>query len=979
MKGKTLFIVFTLVFLMGVPSTVSARDIIVGSGSGQISTIQEAVDGAEAGDVIIIKPGTYVENINVSKARLTIKPETNNVFIEPADSTVATIILSNVGITLTGFNIDGSVYVNNALLGNDEYYLNNMSQITNNIIENGGVVVTSESSGIVISENRISGGANRISGGAPGYGIDVACCGDYNEITNNEVSNCSTGIYVYDERNVPPISGNKISNCEVGIHVSGLSYDIENNEITNCGVGVLAGETGGANLIGNKITYCSDCGLKVTGSLESKGAYNNYFNNTVNVKFGDYGDTYVWNSSLTEGTNIIGGPYIGGNYWAKPDGTGFSQTAIDANGDGIADSAYAISEKNYDYLPLTAKYNSVLPVFDFTANVTSGAAPLVALFTYTGTGGTPTSWFWDFGDGINSKHAMNATHTFTSPGTYNVTLTVTNSAGNNSVTRPGYITVTSPSETVFPVADFYSPEAERVLNGINDQGIFENEVISFFDNSTGSPISWFWDFGDGNTSTQKNPTHAYGKIGGYTVNLTVKNANGSHTISKYGYVLMGIKDEAATPAYFSSDVTSGKAPLTVTFLDDLDAQLPNYPIWREWDFGDGTVQTYVVDANDSATPYATHTYEKPGKYTVTLSMDNRGGKSIITKYNYITVKDPTIPDFDILIVNFSMNVSEGYAPLSVQFSDLSENAVSRVWDFNNDGKPESSDLNPVYTYTVPGTYFVNLTITNANGTSYKVTTINVLKGSSSGDSNSNSEGSSSKSSGSSGGSGGGGGSPEPAKNVEVKELCQVFITNEKETRFDFKKNATCVVYASFDAKRTMGKTTAIAEMLKEKSSIVSELPSGEVYKSFNIWVGNGGIATSKNIENSEVCFRVEKSWMQEKDMDQTSITLNQYSDKKWEQLSADKSGEDDKFLYFTAKTPGFASFVITGETKSSSEENKTGVKFESETRAVDESNTGDSGLESESGAIPKESMSAPDFGIIYGLAGVFAVFLYRRK
>ena len=75
MKYKTLFIVFTLIFLMGVPSTVSARDIIVGSGSGQISTIQEAVDAAEAGDVIIIKPGTYVENINVSKERLTIKPE----------------------------------------------------------------------------------------------------------------------------------------------------------------------------------------------------------------------------------------------------------------------------------------------------------------------------------------------------------------------------------------------------------------------------------------------------------------------------------------------------------------------------------------------------------------------------------------------------------------------------------------------------------------------------------------------------------------------------------------------------------------------------------------------------------------------------------------------------------------------------------------------------------------------------------------
>ena len=134
--------------------------------------------------------------------------------------------------------------------------------------------VGSESSGIIISGNKISGG-----------GIDVSCCGDFNEIINNEISNCPTGIYVYDERYVPPISGNKISNCDVGIHVSGLSYDVINNEITNCGIGIVAGETGGATLIGNKITYCTDCGVEATGYLDTN--YNNYFNNTVNVRFGN--------------------------------------------------------------------------------------------------------------------------------------------------------------------------------------------------------------------------------------------------------------------------------------------------------------------------------------------------------------------------------------------------------------------------------------------------------------------------------------------------------------------------------------------------------------------------------------------------------------------------------------------------------------------------------------------------------------------
>ncbi|WP_048180706.1 PGF-pre-PGF domain-containing protein [Methanosarcina siciliae] len=954
MKSKTLFIVFTLIFLIGVPSTVSARDIIVGNGSGSSSTIQEALDGAEAGDVIIIKPGTYVENINVSKARLTIKPETNNVFIQPADSTKATIILSNVGITLTGFDIDGSVYVNNAMLGNSEYYLNNMSQITNNVIENGGIEVGSESSGIIISGNKITGGT----------GIDVACCGDYNEITDNDISNCTTGIYVYDERSVPPISGNKINNCDVGIHVSGLSYDLENNEITNCGVGVVAGETGGASLIGNKITYCSDCGLKVLGYLEAKGACNNYFNNTVNVKFGDYEDAYTWNTSLTEGTNIIGGSYIGGNYWAKPDGTGFSQTAIDANGDGIADSAYAISEKNCDYLPLTARYNSVSPAPDFTANVTSGTAPLVVLFTDTGSGGTPTSWLWDFGDGITSKHAQTAKHTFTNPGTYDVSLTLTNAAGSNTVNKVNYITVTSRQA---PVADFFSPEVNDLIDF--GESIPTNKTVSFTDNSTGSPTSWLWDFGDGDTSTAQNPEHVYSARGGYTVNLTVTNSIGSNTTSKYGYVLVGVMDEPVIPAYFSSDVTSGNAPLTVTFVDDLDAELPNYPIWREWDFGDGVVQTYVVDDNESATPYATHVYEKPGKYTVTLYMDNRGGKSIITKYNYITVTDP-----NATVVNFSANVSSGPAPLVVLFTDTSTGPAPTSWFWNfGDGINSKHAMNATHTFTDAGNYTVSLTVENSEGnntvtkTDYIVVTEPVATSSSGGSSHKSSNG------------GGGGGSPEPAKNVETKELSQVFITNGKEVKFDFNENATCVVYVGFDAKRTLGKTTTIVEQLKNGSSLVSELPEGEVYKSFNIWVGSGETASSKNIENPVIGFKVEKTWIQDERIDQASISLNRYNDNEWEQFPASLSGEDDKFVYFTAETPGFSSFAITGESKSTLGVSETGANLGSETRAVDETDEGNKGPGAEQENAPKESAGLPGFEMIYGIAGLFAVFLRRRK
>ena len=213
--------------------------------------------------------------------------------------------------------------------------------------------------------------------------------------------------------------------------------------------------------------------------------------------------------SLTSGTNIIGGSYIGGNYWAKPDGTGFSQTAVDANGDGIADSAYVIAENNIDYLPLTAKYNSVLPTSDFTANVTSGTAPLKVQFTSTTTG-NPTDYYWVFepsnSSDWNSHHAVAAVHTFNNPGNYTISLTVGNAAGNNTIVKPNYITVTDPVITnpKLPIADF-STNTTRGLAPLS---------VQFTDLSKNS--KWrTWYFGDGNTSNEQNPVHVYSAQGNY--------------------------------------------------------------------------------------------------------------------------------------------------------------------------------------------------------------------------------------------------------------------------------------------------------------------------------------------------------------------------------------------------------------------------------------------------------------------------------
>ena len=410
-------------------------------------------------------------------------------------------------------------------------------------------------------------------------------------------------------------------------------------------------------------------------------------------------------------------------------------------------------------------------------------------------------------------------------------------------------------------------------------------------------------------------------------------------------------------ANFTGNFISERVLLAVQFND---TSINNPTRWL-WDFGDGTYSTKESPE---------HIYPHPGNYTVTLTV--RSSNGFDSKVVVITVlEQPGLP-----VANFKSNVVEGYVPLDIQFNDLSENIEERYWNFG-DGT-SSNETDPIHTYSVAGTYTVNLTVSNENRTASKTTTITVLENDSASSGSSRSSGSSGGSSSGSGG-GGAGGSPEPAKNVQVKELSQAFMTNGKPVTFDFPKNATCVVYVSFDAKKTFGKITIIAEQLKGKSALVPELPPGEIYKSFNVWVGNGGVATSKNIGNPVVCFKVEKDWIESKKIDQASITLSRYNDEKWEQLPVSLSGEDDKFLYFTAKTSGFSSFAVTGTAKPSSNETVTKTQLESDTGTINKNNIANKELGDKQEAKPEEIPNTPSFEVYYGVFSLFAVFLYKRK
>jgi len=601
-----------------------------------------------------------------------------------------------------------------------------------------------------------------------------------------------------------------------------------------------------------------------------------------------------------------------------------------------------------------------------------------------------TSELLDFGDGSNSSTA-NVNHAYTAPGTYTATLTVRNGTSSQSMSKT--ITVVTGHKggialswddvqnvdlcyqninmfkqynaTCTMSVNKLSGWGEGTINNLtalhnngweiaahgynhedpiafinahNSQEWLDQEILPNIAETTGYgyPYSFAYPYGNRNETTDAllapyfRTLRATAWIGTNNINQTPE--------AYYKW------DNAALVYGVEIDDQTGASLESIKYGID-DAIKYGYVLVL---YGHTITPTVTGDYQTSTSKLDSilnYTYQKGGKFYHMGDLGNSSWVQPSISYN--------------VTANFISNPTTGFAPLNVAFTDTSTGLpTSWSWDFG-DGAT-STEQNPTHIYSAAGTYTAKLTVSNANSTSSKTAPIIVDR----------------KSNPSSGGGGGGGGSPEPAKNIEVKELSQAFVTNGKSVQFNFTKNATCVVYLGFDAKKTAGKTTAIVEQLKNKSTLVSGLPEGEVYRYFNVWAGNSGFASSKNIDNPVICFKVKKSWLQNQNIDQNSITLNRYSDKKWEKLPASLSGEDSKYLYFTADVPGYSFFAITGKTNTTPEKTETELQPDDSDNSEDMENIS-SEANQKSGE--KENTGMPGFEIVYGVAGLLAVFLYIRR
>jgi len=263
-----------------------------------------------------------------------------------------------------------------------------------------------------------------------------------------------------------------------------------------------------------------------------------------------------------------------------------------------------------------------LPVAAFSANATQGYSPLTVSFT-DASSNNPTSWLWSFGDGETSS-LHHPVHTYTSPGYYTVRLTVTNLYDQDTLVKSGYIHV-SGGFTVNFVGTPHSGTAPLTVN--------------FTDLTTGAPVSWLWDFGDGVTSTLRNPEHTYAASGQYVVSLTVATVNESGTEVKDEYISVGGTPPAGDPpeVTFTASPLTGDAPLEVQFTSTVTGAAP---LTYLWSFGDGTTS---ADANPL------HTYANAGTYDVSLTVTNDYGNDNSTISGYVVVSSaPNLKNAELI-------------------------------------------------------------------------------------------------------------------------------------------------------------------------------------------------------------------------------------------------------------------------------------------------------------------------------------------
>ena len=332
---------------------------------------------------------------------------------------------------------------------------------------------------------------------------------------------------------------------------------------------------------------------------------------------------------------------------------------------------------------------SQLPTANFTATPLSVCQGQVVTFTNTSTANGAsviTDYSWDFGDGY-SDSIPNTTHIYNTPGTYSVTLTVTNSNGQADFElKTNYIVVKPAPTTSFSV------------NGL---GCTVPLTVGFINTgSSGANYSYSWNFGNTQTSTLGiPPAQTYSTAGTFNVSLTITN------------VTSGCSTTYSEPLVVSNYQAGITLPSVVCVDQQVDISDNSTAGANTWNWNIAPSTGTYVNGTTNASQNPSFSFSAPGTYTIQLASQNTNSGCSGSTSQTITVQPTPTP-------SFTATPLTNCAPSNVTFTNTSVGGTSYAWtfgDFSSGANNSSNQTSPSHIFSNNGTYDITLTMTTAAG------------------------------------------------------------------------------------------------------------------------------------------------------------------------------------------------------------------------------------------------------------------------